>query len=103
MSARKKYVAGMQTKLDRWDKDIDELEKKTQTASTELKAEYRKQVESLKDKRDEAARKFEELQSASDSAWEELKDGMEQAWNSISHAFSSAKSKIFSKEKESVK
>ena len=103
MSTRKKYLAEMQIRLDRWNKDIDELEKKTQTVSSELKAEYRKQVESLKDKRDEVARKFKELQSASDSAWEELKDGMEQAWKFIDHAVSSTKSKIFGKEKESIK
>ncbi|WP_020405432.1 hypothetical protein [Hahella ganghwensis] len=103
MSARKKYIEEMKTKLDQWDKDIDELEKRARTASSELKAEYQNQVKTLKDKRDEAAKKFEELQSATDGAWEDVKDGMEQAWNSVSHAFGSAKTKIFGKEKEEVK
>lgn len=103
MSDRKKYVNEMKTKLDQWNKDIDELEEKTKTASTELKEGYRKQVDTLKNKRDEAAQKFEELQSATESGWEDVKEGMEQAWNSVSHAFSSAKDKIFGKEKTKAK
>jgi hypothetical protein len=37
------------------------------------------------------------VQNTTDSAWQEAKKGSEAAWGNISHAFSSAKDKLFDK------
>lgn len=99
MSDRQHYVNQMKEKLDQWNDDIDELENKIKSAGSDMKEEYHENLKTLKKKRDEAAQKYEELQNTTDSAWEDIKDGFERAWKSISHSFTSAKDKLFDKEK----
>jgi hypothetical protein len=73
------------------------LKKKAKTASEDLTEEYQNQIGALKKQRDEAFVKLEEMRNTTDSAWEDVKKGGEDTWNAISHAFSSAKEKIFDK------
>ena len=97
MSERQKHVDTMKAKIDEWSNDIDEMEKKAKTASEDLTEEYQHQIGALKKQRDEAFVKLEEMQNTTDSAWQDVKSGAEDAWNAISHAFSSAKEKLFDK------
>jgi uncharacterized coiled-coil DUF342 family protein len=97
MSERQKHVDTMKAKIDEWSSDIDEIEKKTKTASDDLTEEYQNQIGALKKQRDEALVKLEEIQNTTDSAWEDVKKGAEDAWDAIGHAFSSAKKKLFDK------
>lgn len=97
MSERQKHVDTMKAKIDEWNNDIDEMEKKAKTASADLTEEYQNQIDALKKQRDEALAKLEEIQNTTDSAWQDVKSGAEDAWDTISHAFSSAKEKLFDK------
>jgi chromosome segregation ATPase len=97
MSERQKHVNTMKAKIDEWSNDIDEIERKANTASSDLTEEYQKKIGALKRQRDEAFVKLKEIQNTTDSAWQDVKKGGEEAWDSISHAFSSAKEKLFDK------
>ncbi|CCK75164.1 conserved hypothetical protein [Oleispira antarctica RB-8] len=97
MSERQKHVDTMKAKIDEWNNDINEIEKKAKNASSDLNEEYQSQIGALKKQRDEAFVKLEEIQNTTDSAWQDVKSGAEDAWDAISHAFSSAKEKLFDK------
>jgi uncharacterized coiled-coil DUF342 family protein len=97
MSERQKHVDTMKAKIDEWSNDIDEMEKKAKTTSADLTEEYQNQIGALKKHRDEAFVKLEEIQNTTDGAWQDIKKGAEDGWDVISHAFSSAKEKLFDK------
>jgi uncharacterized coiled-coil DUF342 family protein len=97
MSERQKHVDTMKAKIDEWSNDIDEIEKKAKNTRSGLTEEYQKKIGALKKQRDEAFVKLKEIQNTTDSAWQDVKQGGEEAWVSVSHAFSSAKQKLFDK------
>ena len=94
MESRDAYVKKMQAKLDEWNADIAKLEAKAQGAKADAQAGYNQQIENLKSKREEAAGKLKEMQSAGDDAWEDLKAGIEMAWDSLGSAVTSAFSRF---------
>jgi uncharacterized coiled-coil DUF342 family protein len=90
MMTKDEFVRKMHARLDQWNADIDTLKAKADSAGTEARAEYHKQLDVLRSKRDEARSKLHELESSGESAWEDLKAGVEMAWDSVSEAVRSA-------------
>ena len=94
MSTKDEFVRKMHAKLDQWNAEIDALSAKANQAAdqaeVEAQAEYHKQLETLRSKRDHAHSKLNALESASESAWHDLKAGVELAWESVSEAVRSA-------------
>ncbi len=90
MSTKEDFVRKMHAKLDQWNAEIDTLSEKANQAEREARAEYQKQLETLRSKRDHARSKLAELESASEGAWHDLKAGVELAWESVSEAVRSA-------------
>lgn len=90
MSRKEEFVRTMHARLDRWNAEIDALMVKADTVEANARAEYRKQIEVLRGRRDEARSKLKELESAGEGAWEDLKVGVELAWDAVSEAVHSA-------------
>jgi predicted nucleic acid-binding Zn-ribbon protein len=90
MSTKDEFVRKMHAKLDQWNADIDALSAKAEHAEASARAEYHKQLEALRSKRDHARGKLSEVESASEGAWQDLKAGVELAWESVSEAVRSA-------------
>jgi uncharacterized protein YfiM (DUF2279 family) len=63
-------------------------------AKADAKAEYEKQIRQMKDKRDTATQKLQELKGASSDAWDTLKAGSEAAWADLKSAVTTAKEKF---------
>lgn len=79
MSQRDEYVKNMKAQLDRWNADIDQWE-----------AESRRQLQSLRQQRDQAMVQLNLLQSAAGSAWTDLQRGADEAWARMREAFEKA-------------
>lgn len=94
MSTKDEYVRKMHSKLDHWNAEIDALVAKADQAKAETRGEYHKQIEALRNKRDQAKGKMDELQHAGEGAWEDMKAGVEMAWDAVSEALSSARSRF---------
>ena len=90
MSTKEDFVRKMHAKLDQWNAEIDALSAKANAAEAEARAEYHKQLEALRSKRDHARSKLSELESAGEGAWQDLKAGVELAWESDREAVRSA-------------
>jgi multidrug resistance efflux pump len=90
MSAKDEFIRKMHAKLDQWNAEIDTLSAKADQAEASARAEYHKQLEVLRSKRDQARSKLGEVESASEGAWQDLKAGVELAWESVSEAVRSA-------------
>lgn len=94
MSTKEDYVRKMHSKFDQWNAEIDALTAKADAAQADTRAEYHKQIESLRSKRDQAKQKTDELKDASEDAWEDMKSGVESAWDSVGEAVDSVKSRF---------
>ena len=94
MSTRKEYTEALKSKLDEWNQKIDDLEAKGEEVDADMRAQYRKQIQELKRRRDETEQKLNQLQDAGDEAWEDLKDGADEAWDALESALDRAKSRF---------
>lgn len=94
MITRDEFVRKMHARLDQWNADIDALKAKADSAEADARAEYHKQLETLRTRRDDARSKLHELEAAGENAWEDLKAGVEMAWDAVSEAVRSATSRF---------
>ena len=91
---RKAFIDKLTAQLKKWDDDIDKLEAKAQKAKADVRADYHKQIQDIRDKKKAAQGRLQEVKHAGEEAWEDLKSGAEEAYDSIKNAFQSAMSKF---------
>lgn len=94
MTTKDEYIQKMHAKLDQWNAEIDKLAAKADQVSADTRAEYHKQIEDLRAKREAAQERMSMLQQAGEGAWQDLKAGMEMAWDVIGEAIDSAKTRF---------
>ncbi len=94
MQKREEYIDKLAAQLKEWSVKIDELEARARSPKADMKTEYEKQIGQLKEKRDEATKKFQELKGSSAQAWDTLKSGAESAWTEMKNALTTAKEKF---------
>ena len=94
MKSREEYIDQLAAQLKEWSAKIDELESKARTAKADVKTGYENQIKQLKDKRDAAMQKLQELKGASAEAWEILKAGAETSWADLKKAVTAASEKF---------
>ncbi len=80
---RDEYVADMNKQLDALNVKYEEWKAKAAKAEGDAKKELDKKLEQAKVKRDEAARKLNEVKEASLDQWEKVKDGFSNAFNEL--------------------
>lgn len=94
MSKRDEYVEKLKHKLDEWNEDIDKLEEKSEHLKADAKVAYDKELNMLKQQRENVRSKAQELIHSSEEAWDELKVGVEEAWKKFTDAIEKAHSKF---------
>jgi uncharacterized coiled-coil DUF342 family protein len=94
MKSREEYIDQLAAQLKEWSAKIVELESKTRTAKADVKTSYENQIRQLKDKRDAAMQKLQELKGASSDAWDTLRAGAETSWADLKKAVTAAADKF---------
>jgi uncharacterized coiled-coil DUF342 family protein len=94
MKSREEHIDQLAAQLKEWSAKIDELESKARVAKADVKTNYENQIRQLKDKRDAAMQKLQELKGASAEAWEILKAGAETSWADLKKAVTAASEKF---------
>lgn len=92
MSARDEYVQRMKAQLDQWNSELAKWEEKSRQAQADLKAQYDKQLETLRSQRDQAMYTLQQLQAAASDAWLDMMQGVDAAWKTMGEAFGKARS-----------
>ncbi len=98
MTNRDDYLDEFKAKLDEWNAEIDKLESNARQAQADAKVQYDKQLEALREMRDDAQTKFSEMQNTTAEAWDVMLQGTEKAWKAWTNAFAEAQSKFTSKD-----
>ena len=97
MTSRDEYLEKFKAKLDDWNAEINKLERDAREVQADAKAQYEKQIASLREMRDDAQKKYSEMQTATTEAWDAMMQGTENAWQAWMSAFEEARSKFSSK------
>ncbi len=90
MSTRDAYVAKVKATLDEWNAELDKLEARAASAQADAKLQYEKQMQTLREQREEAREKLRQLESASEAAWQDMQRGFDAAWGSMTRGWSDA-------------
>ncbi|GAB6058000.1 sll1863 family stress response protein [Desulfonatronum parangueonense] len=93
-NTKNEYILDMQRRIDELYGYIVQLRTKLSISNPEKKYEYNKQLESLREERDELEKKVAAMQAADESSWEKLKDGFERSWESFNESYASLKLKF---------
>jgi lipid II:glycine glycyltransferase (peptidoglycan interpeptide bridge formation enzyme) len=91
MMNRDEYVQKLKTQIDNWNAEATRWEEKARKAQAGMKAEYERQLDNFRSKRDEAMVELRRLQGASADAWTEMMRGMEASAKGMQDAFERAR------------
>ena len=91
MMNRDEYVQKLKAQIDNWNAEAARWEERARKAQAGMKAEYERQLDNFRNKRDEAMTELRRLQGASADAWVEMMRGMEASAKSMQDAFERAR------------
>lgn len=92
--ARNEYISKAKENLDLLNARIVELEAKANEKTGEVRRELKAKLSGLRESKDQAERRLDELRLASKPAWEDVKQGVEKAWHSLSDAIDRATERL---------
>jgi hypothetical protein len=84
-------VGKIETRLRQLGTKLDKLVAKADEAGSEAKAEYRKQIDCIKDKHAVVQSKMTAFRAANGQKWDSFKGGVEIAWHDLENAFKALK------------
>ena len=87
---RTEFITKAKENLDQIDAKIVELEAKANQKKGDLRRDLEETLTSIRQRKDEAKLRLEELRLASKPAWNDVKQGVEQAQSALSKALHSA-------------
>lgn len=87
---KQKYRKEIQTQLDEFDNQLDELRPLAESARESAKISLNKQIEMLKQKREVAEQRLEKLTSSKDERWVKVKGGLDNAMADLQKSYEDA-------------
>jgi DNA mismatch repair ATPase MutS len=76
---REAYREKMEAKLKEWSAKIDEMKARAAHAKGDMKLQYNKQLEELRERREKLQKRLREFRESSEETWEKLKVGVDKA------------------------
>jgi hypothetical protein len=94
---RDEYVQKLKSQIDQWNAEASKWEAKAKQARAGMQAEYSRQLEQFRARRDAALAELGRLQNASADAWKEMMQGADAALKSMRDAFEKARQQFSKK------
>lgn len=94
MNAQDAYAEKMEAKLKEINAELDKLAAQAEQAQIDAQAEFQRQLDEARTKRDETRKRLAALQEAGGGAFDEMKAGVERAWSELGASFRAAQSKF---------
>jgi hypothetical protein len=79
-SEREKYIDKLSSQLKEWDRELEDIEQKTEKRFKEIQFAYRKRVDNLKEKRMRMKDKINKLKESGEVAFDPVKKDLEKLW-----------------------
>ena len=81
------HVRTMEAELKQWGARLDKLMTQAHATSADVKIDYRKRLDDLRQKYVAAEKRFAELKAAGSGKWEIFQGRVETAWRELETAF----------------
>ena len=88
---RDEYIAKLKSQIDQWNAEAAKWEAKAKQAQAGAQAEYARQLEQYRARREAAMGELKRVQSASADAWKDMMQGADAAFKSMREAFEKAR------------
>ncbi|MEL6946512.1 MAG: coiled coil domain-containing protein [Pseudomonadota bacterium] len=79
MTTKSAYIEKLQSRLNQWDAELENLKAQAAEAGADAKIEYERQIDELQSMQKQAQAKLDELRAASEDVWTDMKIGVESA------------------------
>lgn len=90
MGLRETYQERTQARLRKAQASIDMLKARAEKAGADAKIDYYGQIQELRNRKEHARQRLEELEAVGESAWQDLKSGVDSALEDLGQAVNSA-------------
>lgn len=90
MSDKQAYEQKLEAKLEEWQASIDKLRAEAKEKGADVQAQYEKQIDELRQYRDQMETKLAEVRETQAAAWADMKGGVDKAWDDMSKAMQDA-------------
>jgi len=88
---KNKVKEQLKEEISKWQTKIDEAKLQVHLGAKEAQDKIDPYIEELELKYEQAKKKWEEIDDASENAWEDIKEGFQASFKSMSEAFNKAK------------
>ncbi len=80
MTTKDQFTQMMETQFKEWQSQLEEVKALAEKAEANMREEYDKQIEFLKNMQDDAWDQLQKVQDASEQAWQEAREQAEKQW-----------------------
>ncbi len=94
MDTNADFAAGMQTQLNKWDAEFDNLIVEGRKASGESRTAYDRRLKELRLSRKAAQKSLQELRTTTESAGAQMQAGMQGVWETMQKALEKVSSDL---------
>jgi lipid II:glycine glycyltransferase (peptidoglycan interpeptide bridge formation enzyme) len=88
---RDEYIQKLKSQIDQWNAEAAKWEAKMKQAQAGMQAEYKRQLDQFRSRRDAAMNEIKRLQGASAEAWKGMMQGADAALKRMQEAFEQAR------------
>ena len=92
--SREHYQEQIESKLNEWSEEIEQLRKKADKLGGDAREKYKEQIEELRARQETARKKLEDLKRTGGEAWEDFRSGAEAALDELKKGVEGAIAKL---------
>lgn len=92
--SREHYQEQIESKLNEWGEEIEQLRKKADKLGGDAREKYKEQIEELRARQETARKKLEDMKRTGGEAWEDFRSGAEAALDELKKGVEGAVSKL---------
>jgi alanyl-tRNA synthetase len=92
--SREHYQEQIESKLNEWGEEIEQLRKKADKLGGDAREKYKEQIEELRARQETARKKLEDLKRTGGEAWEDFRSGAEAALDELKKGVEGAVAKL---------
>jgi len=87
---RHDWIDGAKNKLDEWDQNLTDLERKGSSVKAEAEGRYERMLADARQRFEHAKSHVDEARTASSDTWDDVKDDLQDAWKADKRAINDA-------------
>lgn len=94
MTNKHDFLRQFEEQIQNWSSEIKKMEAHVEKAQADAKLQYQDNLKQMREERNKAQEKLQEIQQAGDGAWDDMQKGAEDTWKVLENSFNRALSRF---------